>query len=122
MHPLTPTSFTPDSRAAHVRAEPRLWTPACQRDTPTHAATPYRKATFGFCRVIACGTPEGGFEFRRGHDRFVCELRDHGGYGVEAQFFLNEEFFTSRRFDRRSLAVRWEELERNAIEHEGPGA
>ena len=27
------------------------------------------------------------FEFLRGHDCFLCELRDHGEYGVEAQFF-----------------------------------
>ena len=28
------------------------------------------------------------FEFLRGHDGFLCELRDHGPYGVErAQFF-----------------------------------
>ena len=26
------------------------------------------------------------FEVRRGHDRFLCELRDHGEYGIEAQF------------------------------------
>jgi len=39
------------------------------------------------------------FEFLRGHDRFRCELRDHGRYGIEAQFFQNEEFVFSRRFD-----------------------
>jgi hypothetical protein len=31
------------------------------------------------------------FEFLRGHDRFLCELRDHATYGVEAQFYQNEE-------------------------------
>src|SRR5262245_34837660 len=31
------------------------------------------------------------FEFPRGHDRFLCELRDHGAYGIEAQFWKNEE-------------------------------
>ena len=39
------------------------------------------------------------FEFLRGHDRFLCELRDHGPYGTEAQFYENEEFVFSRRFD-----------------------
>ena len=39
------------------------------------------------------------FEFLRGHDRFLCELRDHGRWGVKAQFYQNEEFFCGRRFD-----------------------
>ena len=65
------------------------------------------------------------FEFLRGHDRFLCELRDHGEpYGVEAQFWQNEEFLYGRRFDRRmdptrtprELAVQWAEEERKAIE------
>jgi hypothetical protein len=64
------------------------------------------------------------FEFMRGQDRIRCELRDHGEvFGVEAQFFRNEEFTHSRRFDRgffpgvspRDLAVQWAEEERNAI-------
>ena len=54
----------------------------------------------------------------------VGELRDHGVYGVEAQFFQNEEFFTSRRFDSRldptraprEMAISWAEQERNAVE------
>ena len=25
----------------------------------------------------------------RGHERIVCELRDHGDYGVEAPFLVN---------------------------------
>jgi hypothetical protein len=44
------------------------------------------------------------FEFYResDHSRWLCELRDHGkAYGVEAQFFKNEEFFMGRRFDPR---------------------
>ena len=55
------------------------------------------------------------FEFLREHDRFLCELRDHGAYGVEAQFFLSEELFTSRRFDSRALAIQWAELEGGAL-------
>jgi hypothetical protein len=58
------------------------------------------------------------FEFKRGHDRFLCELRDHGAYGIEAQFFQNEEFLWGRRFDTRELAVQWAELEQQAIEKE----
>lgn len=56
------------------------------------------------------------FEFLVGHDRWLCELRDHGTFGVEAQFFKNEEFSYSRRLDSRALAVQWAELERLAIE------
>ena len=59
------------------------------------------------------------FEFLRGHDRFLCELRDHGDFDVEAQFYQNEEFLFSRRFDSRKLAVRWAEDERKAIENGG---
>lgn len=56
------------------------------------------------------------FEFLRGHDRFFCELRNHDNYGIEAQFFKNDEFFYSRRFDLREHAVRWAEEERKAVE------
>ena len=67
------------------------------------------------------------FYFLRGHVRFRCELRDHGPYGVEAQFFVNEEFLHSRRFDPtldptrtpRELAVEWAKEERNALERGG---
>jgi hypothetical protein len=67
------------------------------------------------------------FEFLLGHDRILCELRDHGAYGVEAQFFRNEEFAYSRRFDPgldptrtpRELAVQWAETERRALEASG---
>jgi hypothetical protein len=64
------------------------------------------------------------FEFLRGHDRFLCELRDHGDtYGVEAQFYQNEEFLLGRRFDRtmdptrtpREMAIMWAEEERKAM-------
>ena len=48
--------------------------------------------------------------------RFLCELRNHGDFGVEAQFYQNEEFLFSRRFDSRNLAVRWAEDEQKAIE------
>lgn len=55
------------------------------------------------------------FEFLRGHDRFLCELRDHGPHGIEAQFLQNEEFLFSRRFETREFAVRWAEQERLAL-------
>ena len=47
------------------------------------------------------------FEFLHGHDRYLVELRDHGAYGVEAQFWQNEEFSYSQRFETRALAVQW---------------
>jgi hypothetical protein len=67
------------------------------------------------------------FEFyrERDHGRWRCEPRDHGEtYGVEAQFWQNEEFVLGWRFDRRmdptrtprELAVPWAEEERKAIE------
>jgi hypothetical protein len=57
------------------------------------------------------------FEFLCGHDCFRFELRDHGAYGVEAQFLLNGEFSHGRRFDTRALAVHWAEEEGKAIEN-----
>ena len=45
------------------------------------------------------------FDFLRGHDRFLYELRDLGAYGVEAQFYQNEDFLVGRRFETRALAV-----------------
>ncbi|HZT75501.1 MAG TPA: hypothetical protein VFA27_02510 [Vicinamibacterales bacterium] len=67
------------------------------------------------------------FEFLRGHDRWLCELVDLERWGVEAQFFKNEEFNRSRRFDRseqdhglaRELAILWATGERRAIERGG---
>jgi hypothetical protein len=68
------------------------------------------------------------FECLRGRDRFPCELRDHGeAFGVEAQFYQNEEFLVSRRFDPslsrtqspRDLAVQWAMLERKYFEDGG---
>lgn len=71
-------------------------------------------------RVPAPAPPKPGeplFAFLRGHVRFACELRTHGTYGVEAQFFRNEELWTARTFPTRELAIHWAELERVAIEH-----
>jgi hypothetical protein len=59
------------------------------------------------------------FEFLRGHDRFLCELRDRSQYGVEAQFYQNEELLIGRRFETRAVAVQWAELKRAALEKGG---
>ena len=66
------------------------------------------------------------FEFLVGHARVRCELVDQGPYGVEAQFWRNEEFDHSRRFDPRldstrtprELAIAWADEERKALEAE----
>ena len=51
---------------------------------------------------------------KEGH-RINCELHGHGEYGWEARFLRNGELFTGRRFDTRTQAVQWAELERNAM-------
>jgi hypothetical protein len=57
------------------------------------------------------------FSFRDHKQRQVdCELRDHGQYGVEAQFFVDREFRLSRRFDTKELAEQWARIEREHIE------
>jgi hypothetical protein len=66
------------------------------------------------------------FEFYEERDhRWRCELRAHPEpYGIEAQFFLNEELFIGRRFDRtmdptrppRELAIAWAQEWRKGIE------
>lgn len=69
------------------------------------------------------------FEFLRGHDRIRCELRDHGDYGVEAQFLTNEEITIGRTFHRRldptrtprEMAIAWAEAERHTMAVEQGG-
>ena len=59
---------------------------------------------------------------------WFCELRDHGEYGVEAQFYQNEEIVICRRFEQRmdptrrprDMAIAWAEQERIAIEGSKP--
>jgi hypothetical protein len=77
-------------------------------DAPNRIPTPRRQPQPG----------ETLFEFylEREHTRWLCKLRDHGPYGVEAQFWEHEEFRYSRRFDTRALAVQWAEDERAHIE------
>lgn len=64
-------------------------------------------------------------EFLRGHDRIRCELRDHGAYGVEAQFIANEDtLLIGRTFgawlDRtrtpREMAIDWAQEWRKTAE------
>jgi hypothetical protein len=56
------------------------------------------------------------FEFPRGGDQFVCELRNAGRWGVEARFLRNGKFLYSRRHESRELAVGWAEAERKLLE------
>jgi hypothetical protein len=82
---------------------------------PGHFHAPNRKPA-----VLRQSHPrERLFEFLRGHDCFLCELRDDGPHGVTAQFFEYEELLCSRRFGTRALAVQWAEHERKAIEKGG---
>ena len=88
---------------AHLAAQPRV-APAPGLETPgDHAA---RQPQPGEQLV----------EFLRGDDRFVRELRDHGAFGLDVQFFQNKDFLFSRWFETRELAVQWAELERTAIQ------
>ena len=48
-----------------------------------------------------------------------CELRYHGEYGVETQFFRDGDFIAGRRFDLRGQALQWAQLERQDLEQEG---
>ena len=47
------------------------------------------------------------------------ELRYHGEYGVEAQFYQDGEFLSGRRFDLKARAQRWAEVERGELEKQG---
>jgi hypothetical protein len=60
------------------------------------------------------------FSFRDAkHRQIDCELRDHGRFGVEAQFLIDREFRYSRRFESRALAEQWATLERQELEKGG---
>jgi hypothetical protein len=50
------------------------------------------------------------------------ELRDHGAYDVEAQFFDPVDLRLGHTFPTRALAVAWAEEERKAIEANEPRA
>jgi hypothetical protein len=56
------------------------------------------------------------FHVERTHTFWRVELRDHGAYGVEAQFFDPVDLRLAHTFPTRELAVAWAEKERQAIE------
>jgi hypothetical protein len=73
--------------------------------------------TPGYAKTIEPRKPRPGellFEFHcpADHRFFRCELRDHGEFGVEAQFLLNGHLHIARTFPLREPAVRWAEEER----------
>jgi hypothetical protein len=80
-------------------------------------------------RPCASGSPASCCSsfIERAITRFYCELRDHGRYGIEAQFFDGVDFLRSRRFDPsldpmrspREMAIAWALEERQAIEKGG---
>jgi hypothetical protein len=63
-------------------------------------------------------------EFDRGLKRYRCGLRDHGVYGVEAQFLERGTLLIARTFRERidstrtprELAIAWANEERQVIE------
>jgi hypothetical protein len=60
------------------------------------------------------------FEFYRERDRtrWLCELRQHPEpYGIDAQFYRNEEFDHSRRFDHTMSRERMPREMANALAH-----
>ena len=68
------------------------------------------------------------FEFYRDrdHSRWLCELIDHGAvYGVEAQFFQNEQLFAAHTFPpyldptrtSRAMAIAWADETRKVLEN-----
>jgi hypothetical protein len=64
------------------------------------------------------------FEFRKGTDSYACELRDHGEFGIEAQFLLNGQLYIARTFRdqpdvnlrARDVAMHWAERQRATME------
>ena len=57
------------------------------------------------------------FEFVFENDQWRCELRDHGAWGVEAQFFKNDALVAARRLESRTLAEGWAWTHRATIEY-----
>ena len=51
--------------------------------------------------------------------RISCELRYHGGYGVEYQLFRNNEFCEGRGFRTRGPALQAAATVRRQLENEG---
>jgi hypothetical protein len=74
---------------------------------------------------VRLGKPGGRlFEFRKDVNHYVCELRNHGEWGTEAQFLLNGDLYIARTFQdqpdfglhARDLAVAWADQQRKAME------
>ena len=71
------------------------------------------------------------FEFRKGSDLYVGELRYYGQFGVEARFLLNGDLYIARTFEDqpdfnitgRELAMAWVTQQRTWLEtrHEHDG-
>ena len=55
----------------------------------------------------------------RGDRRIMCELRDDGPYGCEAQLLRNGDFYAGRRFADRAGALAHAETVRARLEAEG---
>lgn len=47
---------------------------------------------------------------------YRCELRDHGKYGIEAQFLDPVDLAISHRFETREEAIAWAEQTRRVFE------
>jgi len=62
------------------------------------------------------------YEFVReaDHARFVCELRDDGDYGIDAQIFQNEELLIVWRHATREGAIASATRERLTLERTPP--
>jgi hypothetical protein len=91
---------TPSAIISTVRDDERLWT-----HKPAPAVAP-RRGENVWTRLKGTRVAE-------------CELRYHGEYGVEAQFYRDGEFFSSRRFDLKAEALQWAQLERQELERDG---
>lgn len=84
-----------------------------------------RPAPVGSVGPVDIDKPGGQlFEFRKGGDHYACELRDHGEFGIEAQFLLNGQPYIARTFldqpelnlRARDVATRWANGQRAAME------
>ena len=57
-------------------------------------------------RLCAAERPgERLFEFRKGGDHYVGELRYHGEFGVEIKFLLNGDLYIARTFQDQQIST-----------------
>jgi hypothetical protein len=59
------------------------------------------------------------FEFVRGSARYHVELRDHGEWGTEAQFFCEGQLHFGCMWTSREQAIRWATHKRAVMEIRG---